>query len=307
MKRTTLNILMLSLLPLLVRGQTADNHVLALAKASIFTFEGTVKALHKSNVPDIPNAEKALIVRIDNVKAQTTTAAGAFGSWIGKEVTVVPTPDSVVASDIKVGDKATFYTKPLRYSDNIAVSAIGIEKGSAIRGGHFAALMAAAVEEKANDALREDITHADAVVTGKVTNVRPLTEPKQVALNKVDQGDAVPRVSEHDPKWQEAVITVQAAAKGEPEKEIVVVFPGSDDRMWRRAPKFQKGDTGTWILHKDQIKDKQVADILLAREPEQPNKPTAYTTLDKEDFHPADVDGKNQARVQRAVEETNPR
>jgi hypothetical protein len=306
MKRAMLNILLLSMSRLLVDAELADNQVRALAKASVFTFEGTVKALNKSNVPNIPNADRALIVSVDNVKAQTTTASKAFGSWIGKEVTVVPTPDSVTHTDLKVGDRATFYTKPIRYADNVAVSAIGITKASKLRGGHFAAIMTVAAEEKANELLKRDISGADAVVTGKVSNVRELTKPKQAALNKPTEGGTVPRVSEHDPEWKEAVITVQAVGKGEPQKEVVVVFPSSDDRMWDRAPKFQKGDAGTWILHKNQINDKHLVDILLAPELEQPNKPMAYTTLDKEDFHPADADGKNQARIQRAIEEMNP-
>jgi hypothetical protein len=145
-------------------------------------------------------------------------------------------------------------------------------------------------------------------VTGKVTNVRPLVNSKVNALNMVGDSHAGSPVSEHDPKWKEAVISVQAIEKGEPgQKEVVVVFPGSDDIMWSRAPKFRKGDAGTWILHKDQIKDKEVADVLLAPEPEEPNKPAAYTTLSEEDFHPADPDGRNQARIQRAVEETKPK
>jgi hypothetical protein len=305
MKRLVLEILLLNMSALLIHGELPDNQVRTFAKASVFTFEGTVKALNKSNVPNIRGADKAFIVSIDNVKAQTTTASKAFGSWVGKEVTVVPMSYSVIAIGLKVGDRATFYTKPIRYADNVAVSAIGIRKASKLTGSHFTALMTAAAEEKADELLKKDISTANAVVTGKVSDVRGLTEPKQAALNKAEKGGAVPRVSEHDPEWKEAVITVQAVGKGEPQNEIVVLFPSSDDRMWEGAPKFQKGDAGTWILHKNQIKDKRVADILLAPEPEQPNKPMAYTTLDKEDFQPIDAKSKNQARIQRVIEEMN--
>lgn len=308
MKRLALNILLLRIFVSIAQGQTTDAQIQALAKKSIFTFEGTVRALNKSNVTNIADPNKALIVRIDNVKAQTATASRGFGSWIGKEITVVPESDSVTATELKIGDHATFYTKPLLYADEIAVSAIGVVKATTISGGRFAATMAIAAEEKANDLLRKEIAAADAVVTGKVTNVRPLVKSKTNALSMVGKGHTDSHVSEHDPKWQEAVISVQAVEKGEPgQKEVVVVFPGSDDVMWARAPKFQKGEAGTWILHKNQIKDKQIANVLLAPEPEEVNKPTSYTTLSNEDFHPADPDGRNQARIQRTIEAMRPK
>ncbi len=307
MKRLIFKALLLVVPASFACGELADSQIPAVAKQSIFTFEGTIKVLNKSNVPNVSDLSKSLIVSVDNVKTQTPTASKAFGSWIGKEITVLRGSDSATNVELKVGDRATFYTKPFLYADNVAVSAIGITKGSASSGCCLGNIMAMAAEEKANDLLKAEVSNAEAVVTGKVTNVRSLTEPKMAALKMMNEKQVAPRVSEHDPKWQEAVISVQAVGKGEPQKEVVVIFPGSDDRMWDRAPKFQKGQVGTWILHKNQIKNPSVADVLLARETDQPNQPTAYTTLNNEDFHPADVDGKNQARIQRAIEETRPK
>jgi hypothetical protein len=150
--------------------------------------------------------------------------------------------------------------------------------------------------------LKKQLAEADAVVTGKVTKVRSLTESKAHALNVLTENKET-HVSEHDPNWQEAIISVQAVEKGEPnQKQVVVVFPGSDDVMWANAPKYQKGDSGTWILHKNQIKDKQVANVLLTAEPEETSNPTSYTTLSEEDFQRADSGGKNQALIQKTLE-----
>ena len=308
MNRLAFSILLLTMGVSLTRGQTTDSKIQTFTKDAVFTFEGTVSALNKANVANVPNPEKAVIVKIDNVKAQTATASKGFGFWAGKEVTIIPESESVGMKDLKVGDRATFYTKPLLYGDNIAVSAIGIVKTTTARDDHFAAAMAVAAEEKANEPLKRQIAEADAVVTGKVTNVRPLVRSKVNALNMVGGEHTSTYISEHNPNWQEAVISVQAVEKGEPgQKEVVVVFPNSDDVMWAQAPKFQKGDSGTWILHKNQIKDAQVSKVLLASEPDEPNKPASYTTLSDEDFHPADPGGRNQARIQKAVEAMKPK
>jgi hypothetical protein len=107
-------------------------------------------------------------------------------------------------------------------------------------------------------------------------------------------------VSEHDAKWKEAVLKVQSVDKGETsEKQVVVIFPSSDDIMWKQTPKFKPGQTGTWLLHKSQIKDEAVADALLT--PKVGEKVGAYTSLDPEDFQPTDPNGKNAARLRRIL------
>jgi hypothetical protein len=59
------------------------------------------------------------------------------------------------------------------------------------------------------------------------------------------------RITEHNPDWQEAVITVDSMIKGPASARVVVRFPGSLDIAWHRLPKFTAGQTGTFLLHKD--------------------------------------------------------
>jgi hypothetical protein len=57
-------------------------------------------------------------------------------------------------------------------------------------------------------------------------------------------------VSEHDPHWREAVIAVDDVHKGrDAKRDIVIRFPASTDVRWYRAPKFQAGQKGFFMLH----------------------------------------------------------
>jgi hypothetical protein len=101
-------------------------------------------------------------------------------------------------------------------------------------------------------------------------------------------------VSEHDPKWREAVIDVSVVHKGEPAtKQVVVRFPSSTDVQWHRAPKFHTGDRGVWLLHSpeapsiaDAAAKPAMASALAAPATAMPGAPV-YTALSPMDFQPA--------------------
>ncbi len=58
-------------------------------------------------------------------------------------------------------------------------------------------------------------------------------------------------MSEHDPKWREAVIAVDKVHKGEGVGDQVTVrFPASTDGGWFKAPKFEAGQQGYFVLQK---------------------------------------------------------
>ena len=119
-----------------------------------------------------------------------------------------------------------------------------------------------------------------------------LREAPAPQVAAADAGDIVPRLSEHDPQWWEAVIDVDDVVAGNVEQEgqVTVMYPNSDDVMWRHTPKFQAGQEGVWILHKEQIR-------ALARESPAniamhaiavAEGTGAYTALDPMDFQPLD-------------------
>jgi hypothetical protein len=57
------------------------------------------------------------------------------------------------------------------------------------------------------------------------------------------------RISEHDPIWHEAVVTVKSVEKGKTtQKQVTVRFPSSNDVRWRYHPKFKVGQQGVFLL-----------------------------------------------------------
>jgi len=73
-----------------------------------------------------------------------------------------------------------------------------------------------------------------------------------VGWNRVLHRHGIPfrPITEHDPQWREAEIEVDEVEKGPRKRRVVVRFPGSDDVRWYRAPKFQPGQEGVFILQK---------------------------------------------------------
>src|SRR5215831_5745861 len=81
---------------------------------------------------------------------------------------------------------------------------------------------------------------------------------------------------------REAVIDVDETHKGaERRKQVVVRFPSSTDVRWYQAPKFQAGQEGVFLLHKQQISPTtaRAAALTTLKAPE-------YTALHPSDFQP---------------------
>jgi hypothetical protein len=154
-----------------------------------------------------------------------------------------------------------FHTISWIYGDSIAVQSLSQEP---VKASHMALLATAAdpVEQHAQRVKRERFDKADLVVSGKVLAVRL---PGETGSQKVGRGRAsilaqpattiTKPVSEHDPKWREAVVEVGDVHKGtHKKKQVVVRFPASNDVLWYHAPKFQPGQQGFFMLHKAEAK-----------------------------------------------------
>ncbi len=89
--------------------------------------------------------------------------------------------------------------------------------------------------------VRRDAGSADAdlVVSGTVTRVVPIPS-------------ATGHVTEHDPRWHEAVVRIADTQRGTPPgAEVIVRFPASMDVRWHQAPKLSPGETGTFLLRRE--------------------------------------------------------
>ena len=202
-----------------------------LAKQATFVFEGTVRKLRTATVPDVPVDDRTAVVHVDRV-AKAPAALAGYG---GQDITVQLGPGAA----LKRGQRAVFYTEGGLFGESLAVRSLGhTDVGRTTS----AEQSRDPVQEKTAHDLEAHVADADLVVRGRVARVRVPT-----ASLRRPRGP----VSEHAPRWQEAVVDVDEVGKGRsPRKQVVVWFPSSTDVRWARAPKLHAGQEGVFLLHK---------------------------------------------------------
>jgi hypothetical protein len=216
--------------------------------APAFMFRGTVKKMRSATMKEVPVSDRTAVVRVE----QVLEAPRSFAHYEGQDVTV----ELAGRKKVAVGDELIFQANSWMFGDSIAVRAVSVERVTKThalllqRGGD------PAVHRKSRH-LEEHVNTADLVVSGQVSAV---TMPPEVTMPALAAaGMAVPPptimpVSEHDPKWRQAIIQVDETHKGSDDsRQVTVLFPASTDVLWYKAPKFQAGQKGTFILHKTKI------------------------------------------------------
>lgn len=263
-----------------------------LIQQSGLVFRGTVQKVKAVTMARVPVSDKTVVVRVDEVLQAPETLEGLTGT----DVTV----ELGARQKVKVGDEAVFYTNGWMFGESIAVRALGVRP---VPKATRAVLGMRAAEPPTNlrrRKMEERVSSADLVVTGRVRNVRlpagedaPATRSaarsarKGIAAGAPETGRRRP-ITEHDPQWREAVVEVDDVEKGSGQKkEVVVRFPSSNDVRWYRAPKFEPGQQGVFILHKaepgSKAKKPTLRATVTAAEAEDEE---AYTCLAPEDFQP---------------------
>jgi hypothetical protein len=245
-----------------------------------FLFKGTVQKLGASTLAQVPKSEQTAIVHVDEIRQ----APPALAKTLGKQITVKLAP----GAKPKVGDQVFFHANGWLFGDSVAVESVKQEK-PAVSGTMLAAQVSDPVRNLVDRELQDRVANSDMVIEGEVSSIH-LPQAQSIVATRI-AGPARP-VSEHDPKWREAVISVGVVHKGNPEtKQVVVRFPSSTDVQWYRAPKFHTGDRGVWLLHSEKVvpaatkssKQMVVGESSSARTVA-PGAPV-YTALSPMDFH----------------------
>lgn len=187
-----------------------------------YVFLGTVAESEQTTV----GAVKGLAVTVE----ETIFKKGVFDDQTGRTVIVAQAPSS-----LQPGQRYVFYTDPILFGQTIVVRLIatrvptGEETISRMR-------------QESRDAhhrleIRKRVDLAEVVLLGRVTAVRPLTDP-------------APRDSEHLPDFRVARVEVEQVLKGDVTTETIeFVFAASQDVQWYRTPKFQIGNNGIFLLN----------------------------------------------------------
>jgi hypothetical protein len=224
-----------------------------LTRQAGFIFRGKVERLNAATMPAIPLTDRTAVARVYEV----LRGGGVLAALSGQAITL-QLSDTDKATE---GQEAVFFTNVWLYGDSIAVREVGhwpVE--TAMENMHTQ--ITDTVRSMPDEELQQHLAGADLVVSGKVSGIRrhkpEIRQP----------------VSFHTPEWWEASLEVEAVHKGDPAtKSVTVVFPQSIDIRWHKAPRFEAGQEGIWILHKGQIKGLST---------------DLYSALHPLDFHPRD-------------------
>jgi hypothetical protein len=251
----------------------AKSHEKAPPPEARFVFKGTVKTLQATTADNIPNAEQAAIVHVDEV-IQSPQLLSKVG---GRDITVY-----LGRKKLAEGAQAIFYTTGVHFGKSIAVEALEhhpVDQAPVTLAMHGR-------DPVKNLHARETqarMDSAECVCSGTVIAVRQPAAPPAAAAT---EPPVRRRPSEHDPAWQEAVVQCDQVYKGPADLDTVIVrFPNSRDIMWSDAPKFHVGQKGTFVLHRPPEgvapTERPTTAAAATSEP-----PYVYTALHPMDFQP---------------------
>lgn len=208
--------------------------LLRLVEESGFVFRGKVVGKGAPGVPLAAAEANAVRVQVDRIVRSTEVLRG----FAGREVVVI----AESASAVEEGSEFFFFTNVVSLGNEVVVRGLGDVKASR----ETAEEVTEAVRLVQERPLRERVTGAELIVTGRVIASRRAEEPSVMR-------------SEHDPEWWIARVEVQSVLKsGKAEKEIKeieVLFANSTDIAWYKAPKLHERASGILLLRR--VREKQ--------------------------------------------------
>jgi hypothetical protein len=207
-----------------------------LRRQSTFTFVGTVKELNAATMAEVPVTESTAVVTVDEVLQAPPILAGLDGTDVTVELSS--------SQPVQEGQQATFFTNGWIYGESIAVREVGHVEGRVgdDQTAELAALSPGTPENRTRR-LRRRLAEAEVAVIGTVSSI---SVPEQRPSGPI---------SEHNPEYREATIDIDSVEKGDPPQDrIKVVYAASDDVEWQNTPTFHVGQSGIFLLNKQEIR-----------------------------------------------------
>ena len=195
-------------------------------------FEARVVRLRATAFTGITPTSHTIVAEVSEV----FRGPSAMKVRTGKAVTILAKD----LSGLKQGAIMVFFANAWVLGEQIAVQEVGriarYERAS------LRDQISVAAEREAIRPIRENLRQASLVIVGRVAKVRDPERPTAIP--------PIPRVlSEHDPRFREAIVQVETVLKGQPNGEtITLIFPSSRDVAWYMVPKFEVEQQGIWIL-----------------------------------------------------------
>jgi hypothetical protein len=185
-----------------------------------FVFQGTVLRLHASNEPFIQATANTAILRVNRI----LYASEALRNYSGLQITLHRTGPL----ELRQGQEAIFFTEVLIYGQSLVVQEVEprVESNDAMKGRLL----------PPERRLQQRIKAVDVIIQGEVLSVGEMQVPNQP-------------ISEHNPLWAKADVSVWRVLRGDLlGDKVTLFFPRSIDHMWYESPKFQPSQRGTWLL-----------------------------------------------------------
>jgi hypothetical protein len=207
-----------------------------LARRAGFVFAGEVVRTGATTMELVEPTKETAVVRVE----QVLQAPDDLGAQKGSEVTVR------LQSPARKGQRAVFFTVGWISGDGLAVQEVGRQPAGEVEA--MEKQLGEAVRKEEFAAVRRRVKEARAVVVGEVADTGP--------VGRKDD----PPASEHDPMWRTAVIVVERGEKGDLKdgQRVKVAYASSDDVMWFRAPKPERGDRAVFLLHQRALPEANV-------------------------------------------------
>jgi hypothetical protein len=208
-------------------------------KASI-VFEGTVTGVRTNTSDAFPHAKECITVQVTKFRRLPESLRTTLDPKGKQELTVKVTDPA----HYHKGDQAVFYTRVWILRETAALSEVAPSQRL-----DASTPPPRPPRSPALEALAKRLAAAELVVQGQVLEVNPVPRPERP-------------VSEKDPHWADADIRVETVLKGKlpgKDQKVIVRFPQSKDVLWKDYPRFEKGQQGIWLLHKQEKRPHYVA------------------------------------------------
>jgi hypothetical protein len=211
------------------RGQ---ENTLTRYEGSDYIFSGTLVKHFASTMPEYVKGKDASIVRVDKV----LKASAGHENFEGREITVLLNDGQ--RGTLKEGSSGVFITKTWLFGNSLAVLAQAIDLENS-RMENIQDEIKQYEQNQEYRMLESRVKSADLIVYGKVTRIEDL-DPK----GQFDE-------TEHDPQYRVAVVIPEGVLKRSGDVDTVkFYFASSDDIRWYRAPKFNTGSEGIFLLQR---------------------------------------------------------
>jgi hypothetical protein len=208
----------------------------ALAESSPVVLRARVVKTNASDEPMLAASPTTIVVSVQELYAGAEIA----GEQRGRTATIVLTrPDP----RLKEGTDAFFFGAPRFVGAGLTIAGqaelVGAANGAAV-----VDAIRRGVRARQNAPLFEGLTNAALVFRGTVEKVQPVTGETPAPGTRPGS-----ELSEHDPEWQVAKVRLTTPLRGGvPGSVVTVVFPGSRDIVWFRAPKLEASEDAVFVV-----------------------------------------------------------